>query len=715
MKNRMKISCLLLAVLTASLAFAAIPAGYYDDASDLNGNDLRLALHNIIDGHTQKSYDYLWTAFASTDIRTSLGSDYIWCMYTEQEFHYDEDQSAGTDLANTYNREHSWPKSWANESYPHYTDLYHLYPAQGISNSTRNNYPYGEVASGAATYRSANGTEFGAARTGLGYTGNVFEPIDEYKGDLARTYFYITTRYYTEDASWGSSGMTNKCELEDWALDMLLNWHELDAVSQKELDRVEAVYAIQGNRNPFIDHPEYVDSIWNVASSSFEAPSAQTASSIQFDRFTANWSAVGGATGYKLFISESSDFSSYISGYGPYDAGDVQSKIVSGLASSVTYYYRVVAYKVGEESGNSNIITVMTTAPVGSVDSTKIFFSEYIEGSTNKALEIFNNSGDDIDLGKITMKLYSNAATSPSQSLTLSGTLLNNEVYVVAHPDADTMILAEADLTNSSVVNFNGNDAIELYYNDALVDIIGVVSTSETYFAQDVTLVRKADVSCGNTTYTESEWNSYGEDEFSYLGSHTVSEVPTSIALQEFKADYLFGKVILQWTTASETENAAFQIFRNDEFIASIEGAGTTSVTNHYEFIDKFVLPGQTYTYILNDITYSGDIQSHDAMSVTLSIPGEGFHILPEGSIGAAYPNPFNPGTKLPLHLDQGNDVLITLYDIYGWKCLNILNGYYAPGDYQIPIHASTLSSGIYFIHIQVGMTELTQKIVLSK
>ncbi len=117
------------------------------------------------------------------------------------------------------------------------------------------------------------------------------------------------------------------------------------------------------------------------------------------------------------------------------------------------------------------------------------------------------------------------------------------------------------------------------------MDIIGVVSTSETYFAQDVTLVRKADVSCGNTTYTESEWNSYGEDEFSYLGSHTVSEVPTSIALQEFKADYLFGKVILQWTTASETENAAFQIFRNDEFIASIEGAGTTSVTNHYEFI----------------------------------------------------------------------------------------------------------------------------------
>ena len=82
MKNRMKISCILLAILTASMAFAAIPSGYYDDAAGLSGNDLRLALHNIIDGHTQKTYDYLWTAFATTDIRTSLGSDYIWCMYT---------------------------------------------------------------------------------------------------------------------------------------------------------------------------------------------------------------------------------------------------------------------------------------------------------------------------------------------------------------------------------------------------------------------------------------------------------------------------------------------------------------------------------------------------------------------------------------------------------------------------------------------------------
>jgi endonuclease I len=708
----MKISCLLFAVLTASITFAAIPSGYYDDAAGLSGNDLRLALHNIIDGHTVKTYDQVWAAFATTDLKAN---GKIWDMYTGIEFTYAVDQQSNDgEVYTVYNREHSWPKSWANESVPMVTDIFHLYPTQAYANSYRNNNAYGEVGA-SVTYTTQNGSKLGQARTGLGFVGTVFEPIDEYKGDLARTYFYMSTRYYTEDAGWDVSDMTDKCELKDWAVSMLLNWHNDDPVSRKELDRIEAVYAIQVNRNPFIDHPEYVDSIWNAPAATFGAPTAQTASSIQSNGFTANWSAVGSATGYKLFISESSDFSSHISGYGPYDAGDVQSKIVSGLASSVTHYYRVMAYKVGEESGNSNIITVMTTAPVGSVDSTKIFFSEYIEGSTNKALEIFNNSGDDIDLGKITMKLYSNAATSPSQSLTLSGTLLNNEVYVVAHPDADAMILAEADLTNSSVVNFNGNDAIELYYNDTLVDIIGVVSTSETYFAQDVTLVRKADVTCGNTTYTEFEWNSYGEDEFSYLGSHTISEAPTSIALQEFKALYISGRVILHWTTASETENAAFQIFRNNEFIASVEGSGTTSVTKYYEYIDKFISPGKTYIYLLNDIDYSGNINSHNAMSVTISTSGEGYQLLPEGSIGVAYPNPFNPTTTLPISLKETAVVSITLHDVFGRKQRDIINKQFSPGEYTIPINVSDLPSAVYFLHVYIGNSMKTQKIVLSK
>jgi len=715
MKTRIKIAHLLLAVLTASITFAAIPAGYYDDAAGLSGASLRQALHNIIDGHTEKSYDQVWDAFPTTDLRPigTYGADYIWCMYTHQELYYDDDQQGNLtmDQYTTYNREHSWPKSWANETYPMYTDIYHLYPTQSNSNTNRSNLPYGEVET--ATYTTANGTQKGDARAGLGYVGTVFEPIDEYKGDLARTYFYMTTRYYTEDAGWDSSGMTVKCELRDWALDMLLDWHSNDPVSQKELDRIEAVYAIQENRNPFIDHPEYVDSIWNAASASIAAPAAQAASSIQTDGFTANWTSVATATGYKLYVSEQADFASYISSYGPKDVGNNLSEVVSSLSSSRTYYYRVRSYKDGSESSNSNSVSVTTSTPA-SVGDGGIFFSEYIEGSSNnKALEIYNAGDGVIDLADVDVKLYSNGGTSPSSTATLSGSLANAEVYVLANGSANAAILSEADIT-SGVVNFNGNDAIELYFQDTLIDIIGTVGSSST-FAENVTLVRKPEVISGNTTYTASEWNSYSEDETSYLGSHTANEVPTAIALSEFDANYESGSVILKWMTASETENAAFQIFRDNKFIASVEGSGTTSVTHYYEYIDKFITPGRIYTYVLNDIDFSGKIRSHENMSVSISIPSDGQFILPEGSIGAAYPNPFNPSTSLPISLKETAVVHITLHDVFGRKQMDIVNKQFSPGEYTLPINVSDLPSAVYFLHAYIGKNMHTQKIVLSK
>jgi endonuclease I len=715
MKIRIKISYLLLTVLTATMALATIPSGYYDSAAGLSGASLRQALHDIIDGHTQKTYDQVWDAFATTDVRpiATYGAEYIWCMYTHIEFHYNEDQSSGTAVYTTYNREHSWPKSWANETYPHYTDLYHLYPTQAYSNSIRNNLPYGEVEDGTATYTSENGSLRGAARSGLGYVGTVFEPIDEYKGDLARTYFYISTRYYTEDSGWSTSPMTNKCELLEWAVDMLLDWHHNDPVSQKELDRIEAVYAIQGNRNPYIDNPDYADSIWASTSSTIDAPVAQAASSILQDRFTANWSSVIGATGYKLYVSQYADFGSYLSGYGPKDVSNNLSETILSLSASTSYYYRVRAYDTETESSNSNTIS-LTTASNGASSEGGVFFSEYIEGSSNnKALEIYNATGSSIDLGSVVVKLYSNGGTSPSSTATLSGSLANADVYVLANGSANAAILSVADIT-SGVVNFNGNDAVELYFQDTLVDVIGTVGSSST-FAENVTLVRKPEIINGNTSYTASEWTSYAEDETSYLGSHTVNEAPTSISLQSLSAFYENGVVLLTWTTASETENAAFLVFRDNNYLGTIEGAGTTSVTQHYEYVDRAVTPGRTYTYVLNDIDYSGKIRPHENMSVSISIPSEGQLILSEGSIGDVYPNPFNPVAILPISLIENTDVKISLYDILGQKSRDILSENFAKGDYSIPINATSLPSGAYILHVQMGMSMQTQKIILSK
>ncbi|MBU8870220.1 MAG: endonuclease [Gemmatimonadales bacterium] len=237
-----------------------IPDGYYDSAEGLLGEPLRGALHDIIDGHHSISYDALWTAFYTTDDKPN---GKVWDMYSdipdgippyEYTFGVDQGGTAGTE-GTGYNREHSWPSSWYGATSPMYTDVFMVYPTDNEVNNKRGSYPFGEVA--APTWTSLNGSKLGSCSY-PGYTGIVFEPIDEYKGDFARAYFYMTARYFQEDASWPGSGMTSGAVLLPWAEALLLEWHADDPVSTKEIDRNEAVYAIQYNRNPFIDRPDFV-------------------------------------------------------------------------------------------------------------------------------------------------------------------------------------------------------------------------------------------------------------------------------------------------------------------------------------------------------------------------------------------------------------------------------------------------------------------------
>lgn len=241
------------------------PAGYYDPAQGLTGTQLQAALHNIIDNHNVQSYSSLPELFQQTD-RKQNGT--VWDMYSDVPggnppyvYNFVSGDQCGNynSEGDCFNREHSWPKSWFDDKSPMYSDMFHLYPTDGYVNGRRSNYPYGEV--GSATWTSMNGCKLGNC-VYPGYSGTVFEPIDEYKGDFARTYFYMSTRYYQEDSGWPGSDQTNGSQLKPWALAMMKEWHQADPVSQKEIDRNNAVFGIQDNRNPFIDHPEYVALIW---------------------------------------------------------------------------------------------------------------------------------------------------------------------------------------------------------------------------------------------------------------------------------------------------------------------------------------------------------------------------------------------------------------------------------------------------------------------
>ncbi len=256
-------NCLLIVVLTCLFpffVFAEIPAGYYDDAVGKSGEDLQKSLSTILNDATDVGYNGLWYLYKTTD-RRSDGK--VWDMYsdiTNYTFGTDQCGTYGVE-GDCYNREHSVPKSWFSEQSPMKSDVWHVYPTDGKINGMRSNNPFGEVGSGASS--SKNGfSKWGKCVT-PGYSGTVFEPNDEYKGDFARTYFYFATRYQNRITNWGSIFVSNYPHIIDWQLNMLLRWHEQDPVSQKELDRNEAVYeSRQGNRNPFIDYPELVDLIF---------------------------------------------------------------------------------------------------------------------------------------------------------------------------------------------------------------------------------------------------------------------------------------------------------------------------------------------------------------------------------------------------------------------------------------------------------------------
>jgi endonuclease I len=268
-----RIGILFFFIIYLQYSHAQPPSGYYDPAEGLTETALQQALHDIIDNHTVIPYSNLFDCFRKTDVRND---SIVWDMYSDRPggippylYFYGKGNECGNynSEADCYNREHAFPKSWFNEGTPMISDLFHIYPTDGYVNNRRGNYPFGETKT--PSWTSANGSKTGTSSF-PGFTGIVFEPVDEYKGDFARTYLYMATRYYGEDAGWTGSEMVSGAQPRQWAKEMLLSWHRKDTVSIKEINRNNAVFAYQKNRNPFIDRPVFAEKIWGTLNSTDE-------------------------------------------------------------------------------------------------------------------------------------------------------------------------------------------------------------------------------------------------------------------------------------------------------------------------------------------------------------------------------------------------------------------------------------------------------------
>ncbi len=266
-------------LLLSLFCFSQPPANYYNSASG-TGFSLKTQLYNIIKGHSDKGYAGLYTTYNTSDRDYFYENDgSVLDMYSENPLGTDPyNYTPGNNQCgmysiegDCYNREHIIPQSVFNEDTPMKSDAHFITPTDGKVNGMRSNYPHGKVGS-SASYTSSNGSKLGqASNTGYaaGYSGIVFEPIDEFKGDIARMYFYFATRYQNEITTWGVSyamfnGTTNQV-FTDTFKNILLTWNQMDPVSAFEITRNNAIYARQGNRNPFIDNNSYVTMIWGNA------------------------------------------------------------------------------------------------------------------------------------------------------------------------------------------------------------------------------------------------------------------------------------------------------------------------------------------------------------------------------------------------------------------------------------------------------------------
>lgn len=269
MKKYIKSAFALLALFATTTVDAAAPAGYYSSCENKGGKDLLVALYSKISSHTNVGYDGLWDVYKESDV---YPDGKIWDMYSTKHWNIGEKCGNYSKIGDCYNREHSMPKSWFNEASPMNSDAFHIYPTDGKVNGQRGNYPFGECANGKYVESSGSIKALGklGASTFAGYSGTVWEPDDEYKGDFARTYFYMAACYYDRISTWKSDMLANNNYpvFSQWTINLLMKWHRQDPVSQKEKDRNDVLYQFQHNRNPFIDYPEMAEYIWGDKTSS---------------------------------------------------------------------------------------------------------------------------------------------------------------------------------------------------------------------------------------------------------------------------------------------------------------------------------------------------------------------------------------------------------------------------------------------------------------
>ena len=506
----------LLTLITIS-ALAQVPPGYYNNATG-TGAALKTQLKAIItNGHQDHGYGGLWTGYQTTDRDYYYENDgTILDIYSERptaadpyNFTYSTNQcgSYGNE-GDCYNREHIVPQSLFNEASPMKNDIHFIRATDGKVNGMRSNYPFGKV--GTASFTSLNGSKLGNS-VSAGYGGTVFEPIDEFKGDVARMIFYFVTRYETQLSGFSSGDMLGGSAypgLQTWELNQLLAWHNLDPVSPAEIGRNNASYTYQGNRNPYIDNPNYVNLVWGTPTTDTQAPTAPTnliANNPTSSTVALSWTASTdnvGVTGYDVYANNV--LKATVTG---------TSTTVQALASSTTYNFHVIAKDAaGNSSPQSNTATETTLAGTGGGTGTcgTEDFTNIPASSSSYATRTWTNNN-------ITW-----TATDARTDQTLNGkaiTLRNGTL------SSSTISGGISSLTVKTQVKFGDPSTANVLVNDV---VVGTIAYNTTATTTTINLINIPGDVIIKITNTSTSGDRFAIDDLSWTCAASLSTVENS-------------------------------------------------------------------------------------------------------------------------------------------------------------------------------------------
>ncbi|WP_299526827.1 endonuclease [Winogradskyella sp.] len=483
-------------MLISLLSFGQAPTGYYDSANGLTGFALKSQLKRIINDNNNglspeflhnDQGDNLDNLYGTSDLDLYYENDStILDIYSENpsgsdpyNYNFLTDECAGnfSSEGECYNKEHIIPRSVYNEASPMVDDAHTVIPTDGRVNGLRSNLPFGRVDDNQLISQSGisnptmNGSKAGGnlnSGYSAGYTNTVFEPIDEFKGDVARIYFYFVTRYEDQVDNWSSYPMfdgSNDKAIADPFLNILLTWHNNDPVSQKEIDRNNTVFNYQNNRNPFVDNPSYANAIWNATPDTTPPtnPTNLITSNPTVSSIDLNWTASTdnvAVTSYDIYINSVFSF----------NTGNTNTNTTAfGLITDTVYCFTIRARDAaGNESDFSNESCDATLNDGSDLNCTNETFDNMPANSSQytNVMWVGNNG-------------FSYSATDARTDQTLDGRAITIRNGTLQYTDSFSTVIESFSITTQRVFS-GGSGTFDLVINGTVVGNIPYSDTPTT-------------------------------------------------------------------------------------------------------------------------------------------------------------------------------------------------------------------------------------------